>query len=573
MRVFLSFMLLVVLSAATWAQGATSSGSGASSSPPPPPQAQRRASSPGGIVRLEDTGGPEISVSAEIGYEGREESGPGKGISQRPDSNFEVRIEPTLSFSGIRLTGLLFTTSLEEAILQARNRFRLNTEHKYAGITVGDAYNRSSEFVARGARFRGAGGYLQYAPHKVTFYYGETRRDVEGAFDSTLTRVTRFGTYQRKVGNVNLESQPVRDLTVRASAAFGEDKDSSIRFGRAPKENTAFGGEMGYVLPKRVAELLFSVGISSTETSATDFDSTAAKNDGEAAWKVGAKTVVAGHRLSGSYSRVGTDYESFAAPSLTSDRAALRLEDRFGLFRRKLQVQLGYETNHDNVDDDEDFTLGNHHFSAGAAFPLPGKLPSVRLRGSLRTSSNDAPDSTMRVVDNMVTDLSVELSRRFSLSGGGSLRPSLGLRGYRRSDDVRSSSEFSRLGLTGRADGRYKAYQGRLYISWASTDFDAAARGDRKQLDVRLDHTLTASPRLEVGADQIFSRTTLDGEQTGARLELGGRASYVVVTDVVALTGAYHYIDFSSDMNPGRDFSAHEFEIRLKTVGAVSLGS
>jgi hypothetical protein len=510
-------------------------------------------------------------VSAEIGYEGREESGPGKGISQRPNSNFEVRIEPTLSFSGIRLTGLLFTTSLEEAKLQARNRFQLNTEFKYAGLTVGDAYNKSSEFVARGARFRGAGGYLQYAPHKVTFYYGETRREAEGIFDSTRTRVTRFGTYQRKVGNVNIESQPVRDLNVRASVAFGEDDDSSIRFGRSTKENTAYGGEVSYLLPKRIAELFLSLGLSNTETFATEFDSTEIKNDGEAAWRIGAKTEVGGHRLSGSYASVGTGYESFAAPSLTADRAGLKLEDRFALFRRKLQVQLGYETSHDNVDDDEEFTLTNHSFSGSAAFLLPGELPDVRLRGALRNSSNDAPDTTFAVVDNTVTDLSMELSRRFQWGRRGSLKPTLGFRSYRRNDDARSSSEFSRRTLTGRADGRWKAYQGRLLVSHMSTNFDAPSRGDQKQLDLRMDHTVKASPRFEVGADQLFNRTTVGGQETGLRLELGGRVSYIVIREMVGVEGTYHYIDFSSDQSPGRDFSAHEFSIRLKTVGEVSI--
>lgn len=513
-----------------------------------------------------------LSVSGELSYWTRAESGDGADLSQRPDSEFRLRIEPTLEIAGMRIVWLLMTTSLEDVARQARNRLRLEVEHRHVGLSVGDAYNRSSRFVASGARIRGVGGYLQYAPYQVTIYHGETARAIEGDYDSTLARVTRYGVNQRIVTNVNLHAQPAEGLTARLSVVTGEDDQGSASYARAPLENSAFGGEIVYSFARRRATLEFALGSSQLEQHAGTHDTTAIKHDDQLAWEGAARVKLGGHDLRGRYYSIDTHYASFAAPSLTGDRSGFELTDRFGLWKRRLQFRLGYGSYHNNVSEEIGPTATTSQLRGDLGLRFSRKWPQIQLRGTHRTTKNDAEESSSSRVENRVVDAALGLSHRFGLGDRNTLSPYLGLRHYRRADEVRETNEYSRPGLNARAVLRYGPYQGQLNADLSRTDYDVASRADQDKLDLRAGHLYELSERLELRADQRLSRSAADGDETGRRLELGAGMLYRLLRVGLDLVVDYSYIDFAGAESAGRDFTAHELGFRLRTSRVSLLG-
>ncbi|HSH00245.1 MAG TPA: hypothetical protein VLB27_09365, partial [candidate division Zixibacteria bacterium] len=145
-----------------------------------------------------------LGVQGETGWWGREESGPGVGLAQRPVSEWRFTLTPRLSLWGYELSSRILLTSLNDALAEAQNRLQLELKGERFGVAVGDNFTADHPLVARGARIRGVSGYARPNEHySVSLFYGRTRRANEGDYDSTAARVSRFGNYERRVLNIN----------------------------------------------------------------------------------------------------------------------------------------------------------------------------------------------------------------------------------------------------------------------------------------------------------------------------------------------------------------------------------
>lgn len=513
----------------------------------------------------------QLSIPAELGWLGREESGRGKGLSQRPVVERWARLEPTISINGFRLSALLYATSLEDALAQARNRLKLELRGQRAGILYGDHSNSASQLVANGAFIRGASGYVFPTDEvQINADYGRTVRATEGDYDSLQSRATRFGTFERRVFNANMQVRRTRGISFTASVASGEDRIGSIAVGRQPKENRVYGGELGYKWPGGLSEMTFSLGLSEIKTLATDFDSTRTDGETELAWRADWKTTRGVHRFAAAYYRIATLYESFAAPSVTPDREGLVARDVVNLFRGRLNLTLGFERFHDNVNNGNAYTLTINQPTAQAVIALGVGVPTLRLDGRYRAAGNDAPDSSGRTIDDALIETRAELSHRFRRDNGHWIAPSLSAARYDQQNQVRPAAEFVRHTFSGRVSGQWDRYSPNFTLIKTVTDFESG-QAAAHQWSVSSDHGVRLSPRLETILSQRYTADRSNSRTLSERWELAVDAMLRFGLSPLTLRASYRYIDFSSTVSPAQDFHANELRVTVTASDLANL--
>ncbi len=513
-----------------------------------------------------------LRVQGETGWWGREESGPGIGLAQRPASEWRFTLMPTLSIGGVDLSGRFLLTSLEDALNQTRNRLQLKLQGDNFGLALGDNYNSSNRLVAQGARIRGVTGYLRPSnDYNINAYYGRTARSTDGDIDTTSGRVIRFGRYERRVLNINAEAKPTRTLTVSGSAAIGEDRESSIDVGRRPRKVTTLGGAVRYAFPAYRAEVGMTAGRSETEISATEFDSIGLEREPAWAWRADGQITIAQQNLTAAYYSINTFYESFAAPTLISDREGFEISDQTAILEDRVRIEAGYEQYHDNVEGVDSTTLTvSRPFGTVSLILLP-VVNQLRVNGGYRVSDNDLIEGHSQRIERHMTDWGVTAMRQFTIGRRSLLGVTVGWTQSDVDDRVNKSGGYMRSGGRIGLSGRFAGYSPFVSVTHYTTSYDALGRLEQEQLTGSARHRVIIGKDWEITADQRYSNTKKGDATTGERWEVGGELTRFLAGRSLALSASYSYIDFTSDARPETNFEGHSMYVRLATVGAATL--
>lgn len=89
------------------------------------------------------------------------------------------------------------------------------------------------------------------------------------------------------------------------------------------------------------------------------------------------------------YRWVGPDYNSLANSTIRKDIAGFTLSDRFGLFRNRLYITLGFEKLRDNLIGRKEATTHTFSYKTNIGwYPVSGKLPRLNAGISIRNRDN-----------------------------------------------------------------------------------------------------------------------------------------------------------------------------------------
>ena len=374
------------------------------------------------------------------------------------------------NYGALRYEGRLFLTSLEEKDAQPRHRYYLSLQTDYIGIMAGDVNPYYNDLILWGKRVRGISGFLHLGAFNLDVVYGQTYRGIEGQFttstdstsgqDSTVTSITRYGTYQQNLLAIRPSFGRGRNFQFGFSLVKSRDDTSSIKYGTMPKDNLVFGPDVKMAFDRNRLVITAAAAMSfltnntssgaiskediekvvggdvSIPVNPADYDNWLIINDSTTplnptdltsfAYNVNLRLNYYKNNFRFGFKSIGSEYLSLANSWIRKDIEGFYFSDRVRFFKNKLYVTFGYEDYTDNFSQKTDNPkLGLKTFNYAISY-YPGQgYPnvSISLRNHSRDNGIDTYESTPGTIssgtDSIIQDLRQDqLNRDLSFNLG-----------------------------------------------------------------------------------------------------------------------------------------------------------
>lgn len=308
----------------------------------------------------------------------------------------------------------VYKTSEEAWDRQPQDRFSFNLQGNLYHLNMGDTYPIFSELMLSGRRVRGVELGLHFHSLNLVGVYGEINKPIEG---STYSRyLMGIKPYFATKGGFQFGLS-----VLKAKDDIGSVTDASL----SPRDNIVAGMDVTVPLFKRKLEWSFNAAMSLTAMDITGgaisqadldsadidipfdpqaYESIIIINEsltppnplelGSLAWLTKLSINKFGQLFSLNYRVVGPSYISLGNPYLQNDLKGWVLTDQFSLFKRRLFVNIGLDSQSDNVmhTKDNSTTMVGGWITL-AVMPLP-PAPNVTLSMNYHRTANGIDEYT-----------------------------------------------------------------------------------------------------------------------------------------------------------------------------------
>lgn len=367
------------------------------------------------------------------------------------------------SNGALQYSASAYFTSLEDAVLQPRNRFVLSAGLPWLKLTLGDATPYYDELILWGRRVRGIQAGLNTGWINFDVITGETIRQVDPLYvvDPITAQKTRqrFGTFKQTLlglrpsfGSRNGFYWGFTLLKVRDDKnSLPPDSSNVTTIGRVtPRDNLVAGTDISLALDRRRLEIkassawsLLTNDISAGSISADsikkisdvdlpfdprNFESWFILNESTSPLDPRGKTSLAyqvalnlnyfNHFINAGYKRIGSEYLSLAQSFLRNDIRGFFISDRWRMARNRIYLNAGLESysDHFNTVDQRPATRLNT-VQLGVSIFWEPDLPSFNFsfRNNNRNNDLDTTQAQAFAPENNATrDLSFTLNYDFT---------------------------------------------------------------------------------------------------------------------------------------------------------------
>jgi len=325
-------------------------------------------------------------------------------LGDRPPSAGRVFLRGSGSFWGVQTTVDLFISSEMRSDMQDINRFSLEGRYDWLQFFLGDHYPMYSEYTLNGIRTRGVG--LMLSPGKFRFQLniGQSQRPLEG---DTVT--LRSGMYRRWVYATRIGYEDQDKFFTHIGVIKLKDDVGSISapFGTTPQENLMTGWDLGLRLWEKLqfkSEFVVSAHTRDLESSEIEIEKFPGFLKGifrqhtsssfEYSFKEELRLNFEKSAFSGFYTRVNSGFSSLGVGFLLSDWQEYRLDSRFYLMDRRLNLGFFFGQRMNNLSDDR--LLTTKQTSGGTTIVVrPTDYLYVNTTYSVLLETNDASVDTL----------------------------------------------------------------------------------------------------------------------------------------------------------------------------------
>jgi hypothetical protein len=372
----------------------------------------------------------------------------------------------------VQYSASAYFTTLEDEILQPRNRFVLTAGLPWLNVTLGDATPYFDELILYGRRVRGIQASLNTGWFNFDVVTGETVRQIDPLYtlapnpaDSTqlITTRQRFGTFRQTLLGLR-PSFGSRDgfhwgftlLKVRDDKkSLPQDSSNVVQTGRVtPRDNLVIGSDIGFAFDHRRVEVKaggawslltndISAGALSSDSlkniadvdlpfNPQNFESWFILNESTSPLDPRGKTSLAyqltfnfnyfNQSLTAGFKQIGSEYLSLGHSFLRNDRRGFFINDRWRAMRNRVYLTLGlesYDDHFNNIDGRPATKLTTWQFGVGIFWDP--NLPSFNFNFRNNNRDNNLignPDTTLINIfapeDNATRDLSFSLNYDFN---------------------------------------------------------------------------------------------------------------------------------------------------------------
>ncbi len=365
---------------------------------------------------------------------------------QREGLNFSGR------YGNTNFGGRFYLTNEERTYEQPRNRYQFWFSGKWYKIGLGDNNPDYTPLTISGTRVRGLLAELHGGPFHIEFANGKTakqvddnRDDADVSYARELTSVRNW--YGSKIGsNFGLTLVKVRDNR------FGLDSTVASQNGITPQENLVIGSDIQFAFDSRRilinGEFAGSLYNRDIRGGSVNKDSLEKLMDIKApfdpkkyekyfvlnanmipldpskktnlAYTYGLQLNYFNNNFQFKFRNTGPAFYSLAASSIIPDDAGISIRDRMHLLQNRLYVTVGYESAHNNLNNNSvtgTVKQGITNFDI-SYYPPESYLPDVSLSYRGGTRKNDI--DTAVVVDNRVneklTNMSIFIAKSFRMA-------------------------------------------------------------------------------------------------------------------------------------------------------------
>lgn len=368
---------------------------------------------------------------------------------QRDIGRFEGKVDGKLS--GLKWGGRFYLTSLslESKDLQPQNRFLGMVNYEILTVKAGDTQPRFSQFTMWGGHSRGVEVNLK-SPHiNLDLAAGNMLNKIEGeiaridnSIDTTydaggniltetnIDTTISPGTYTRWM----MAARPGFPIHKYGCLSFNflkvKDDQSSINYGRNPKDNLVVGSDIELYTPNRRFKFDFEAAISLYNSNiavepmsqAEDFEKIIIVNQyfeplprdkaildedidkmkllqkvmdelirSATAIQTSATVNMFMNELMVGYKTIGRSFRSLGSPSIQTDIKGFSISDRLRLWSNRVYLSIGYDNYQDNVSGSKskEETLHRRSLSTGLSFYTPPEYPNFNLNRRQYNREND----------------------------------------------------------------------------------------------------------------------------------------------------------------------------------------
>jgi len=169
----------------------------------------------------------------------------------------------------LKYNARLYLTSSEDPKYQTRNRYSLNLDTRFAGLSIGDVYPRLNDLMLWGKRVRGIHGRLRFGIFNVDLVTGQTARKIKPGFVTRDTvavdSLVRRGSFSQNLFGLRASFGSGKNFQLGFDYLKVKDKATDIQQGqhvRTPRDNVVIGSDLLIGFFKRRVEFRAGVAFS-----------------------------------------------------------------------------------------------------------------------------------------------------------------------------------------------------------------------------------------------------------------------------------------------------------------------
>lgn len=373
------------------------------------------------------------------------------GISdRRPAGSGQVFAKTTATWNSARYSLDFLLSTDDDRIKQSQNRIALSAEYKNWSGTLGFFNPKFNKYGLNGTTLRG--GHVQYnpGPIQLAFLAGQSQR----AVDTGIGAVIRRPTFQRNMFSATVGVGKENRNFFHLTGLLARDNPSSLTNSTlvTPAENVLLTPSFGLnALQNKLTvtgEITASAFSGDTQTAQRPTSDTptffglftpriGSQFDYASAFSVryshldfpeSLEPYLDQFNVLTSYERIDPGFVSLGRPYTRSDQAIFRLNPRFRLFRKKVQLGIDFTSRRNNLDNIRNATLKRNQIRFNTQAQLSSSLflnaAYLRMTNENETSTDDPAIAFLnqRFVTNsfmIAPVLSTQingLSHRFSLT-------------------------------------------------------------------------------------------------------------------------------------------------------------